>query len=69
MDKQTTIAFVLIGAILVLWLYFSTPKQTDQTGKPDTTSINYDTNKTKSVAEEKKQKKIVFRKPESTPED
>lgn len=48
MDKQTTIAFVLIGAVLVLWLYLSTPKQIEQTGKPDTTSITFDTNKVKS---------------------
>jgi YidC/Oxa1 family membrane protein insertase len=45
MDKQTTIAFVLIGAVLVLWLYLNSPKSPEQTGKPDTSSINYDTNK------------------------
>jgi len=25
MEKQTTLAFVLIGAILMVWLYFNTP--------------------------------------------
>lgn len=30
MDKQTTIAFVLIGAILILWLYISAPTPTKQ---------------------------------------
>jgi YidC/Oxa1 family membrane protein insertase len=56
MDKQTTIAFVLIGAVLILWLYLSSPKQPEQTGKPDTTSINYDTTKIKSVTEGGKEK-------------
>ncbi len=52
MDKQTTIAFILIGAILVLWLYISAPDPNNQpkpksnttqttdsliTNKPDTT--------------------------------
>lgn len=30
MDKQTTIAFVLIGATLILWLYISAPTPTKQ---------------------------------------
>ena len=30
MDKQTTIAFILIGAILVLWLYISAPDPKQQ---------------------------------------
>ena len=30
MDKQTTIAFILIGAILVLWLYISAPDPNKQ---------------------------------------
>ena len=51
MDKQTTIAFVLIGGILVLWLYFSTPKQPEQiNGKTDTTSVAYDSNNTRQAA-------------------
>jgi len=38
MDKQTTLAFVLIGIVLVAWLYLTAPdptvekpKQTDST--------------------------------------
>ncbi|MBK7379457.1 MAG: membrane protein insertase YidC [Ignavibacteriales bacterium] len=35
MDKQTTLAFILIGAILVVWLYFNTPTPTPpQTKNP-----------------------------------
>ena len=32
MDKQTTIAFVLIGAVLVVWLFLNAPEPTDQQG-------------------------------------
>ncbi|HEX2869020.1 MAG TPA: membrane protein insertase YidC [Ignavibacteriales bacterium] len=41
MDKQTTIAFVLIGAILIVWLYFSSPTQQNQPAKKpaDTTLV------------------------------
>lgn len=40
MDRNTTIAFVLIGAILVVWLYMSTPEQKEETRKPeDTTTV------------------------------
>jgi YidC/Oxa1 family membrane protein insertase len=31
MDRQTTIAFILIGAIFVIWLYLSTPEPVKQT--------------------------------------
>ena len=52
MDKQTTIAFILIGAILVLWLYISAPDPKQQTNPKDkiteikdsTTVIGKDTN-------------------------
>jgi YidC/Oxa1 family membrane protein insertase len=38
MDKQTTIAFILIGAILVLWLYITAPDPSQQPKpKQDTT--------------------------------
>jgi len=37
MDKQTTIAFILIGAILVLWLYITAPDPNQQT-KPKSSS-------------------------------
>ena len=40
MDKQTTIAFVFIGAILILWLYFNTPEPPKQVNKgQDTTQV------------------------------
>ena len=47
MDKQTTIAFILIGAILVLWLYISAPDPNLQPKeKNDTTQTTDTTNKT-----------------------
>jgi len=47
MDKQTTLAFILIGAILILWLYINAPTppppgQQTQTGK-DTIGVLKDT--------------------------
>jgi len=44
MDKNTTIAFVLIGGILVLWLYLNSPTPPPpQKGKPaDTTIVKND---------------------------
>jgi YidC/Oxa1 family membrane protein insertase len=40
MDKQTTIAFVLIGIILVIWLYYSAPDpQVQETIPIDTTTV------------------------------
>ncbi|HMN47946.1 MAG TPA: membrane protein insertase YidC [Ignavibacteriaceae bacterium] len=47
MDKQTTIAFILIGIILVVWLYISAPPpQQPQKEKEKTTVVN-DSLKTK----------------------
>lgn len=43
MDKQTTIAFILIGAILVLWLYISAPDPKQQPKQVDQTAQNKDT--------------------------
>lgn len=40
MDRNTTIAFILIGAILVVWLFMNTPERTEQTKtSQDTTSV------------------------------
>ncbi|MBE0570560.1 MAG: membrane protein insertase YidC [Ignavibacteriaceae bacterium] len=40
MDRNTTIAFILIGAILVVWLFINTPERTEQTRKDhDTTTV------------------------------
>jgi len=39
-DRNTTIAFILIGAILVIWLFMNTPEKTEQTKKEqDTTTV------------------------------
>ncbi len=46
MDKKTTIAFIFIGAILVLWLYLNSPTQVEQTPpKTDTTQVSIDNSK------------------------
>ena len=49
MDRNTTIAFILIGAILVLWFYLNTPSPEEvQKGKTaDTTAVHLDTAKVK----------------------
>ena len=40
MDRNTTIAFILIGAILVAWLFINTPERTEQTNQTkDTTNV------------------------------
>ncbi len=61
MDKQTTIAFIIIGAILVLWLYLNSPQQPPEQLKKvaDTSLVSKDTNgsitKTKEIESLKKQ--------------
>lgn len=45
MDKQTTIAFILIGAILVLWLYISAPDPNQQPKQKNETTQTTDTTK------------------------
>lgn len=37
MDKQTTLAFILIGAILFIWLYMNSPEPVPNTKSTDTT--------------------------------
>lgn len=39
MDRQTTLAFILIGAVFVLWLYLSTPEPVKQTPPRQDSSI------------------------------
>lgn len=40
MDRNTTIAFVLIGAILVIWLFMNTPEKKEESrGTQDTTTV------------------------------
>jgi YidC/Oxa1 family membrane protein insertase len=46
MDKQTTLAFVLIGAVLIIWLYITSPdpgKQPPVVQKDTTTVVQKDT--------------------------
>lgn len=44
MDKQTTIAFILMGIILVVWLYFNSPEPQPQVpNRADTTLTNKQT--------------------------
>ena len=57
MDRNTTIAFVLIGAILVFWLFINSPERKEQTKKEqDTTTVveKKDEDLPKTVVEEKK---------------
>ena len=57
MDKQTTIAFILIGAILVLWLYISSPdpklQQPKEKNKTEQTNGSVDTISKDSILESK----------------
>lgn len=40
MDRNTTIAFVLIGAILIIWLFMNTPEKKEESGSTqDTTKV------------------------------
>jgi hypothetical protein len=48
MDKQTTIAFILIGAILVLWLYISAPPPKQPLKEKEKSSLVKDSLKTKA---------------------
>ncbi len=44
MDRQTTIAFVIIGLIFIIWLYFNTPEPVKQTPqKQDTSTVQKET--------------------------
>jgi len=66
MDKQSTLAFILIGLILVVWLYFNSPTPPPQTqSKPDTTQVKSDSI-VKPPVEEKKIVEEVSQE-ESTP--
>ncbi|MBI1933380.1 MAG: membrane protein insertase YidC [Ignavibacteriales bacterium] len=54
MDKQSTLAFILIGIILVFWLYLNSPQPpVDQPHKEDTTKVvvNSDTLKLEDKAQ------------------
>jgi len=55
MDKNTTIAFVLIGVILVVWLYINSPEQppVNQKNQNDTTLVAQDSTAAKEQIAEK----------------
>ncbi len=60
MDKNTSLAFVLIGLILIVWLYFNSPTQVpkQQKSKADTTAVTKkDTLATKEPAQKQEQQK------------
>lgn len=60
MDKNTSLAFVLIGLILIVWLYFNSPTQVpkQQKSKADTTAVTKkDTLATKEPAQKQEQPK------------
>jgi YidC/Oxa1 family membrane protein insertase len=65
MDKQSTIAFVLIGIILVAWLYFNSPEPVPQPAKNKaTTEQVQDTTKAgKSSAQKVVKNKVENKKP------
>jgi len=45
MDRQTTLAFVIIGLIFIIWLYFNTPEPVKQTPQKQDTSVVQKENK------------------------
>ena len=45
MDKQTTFAFVIIGLIFIIWLYFNTPEPVKTTPQKQDTSVIQKENK------------------------
>jgi YidC/Oxa1 family membrane protein insertase len=58
MDKQATIGFVIIGAILILWLFLNSPKPPEQKpGGKDTTATLVDTTAQSNQAGKEKSKK------------
>jgi YidC/Oxa1 family membrane protein insertase len=54
LDRNTTIAFILIGAILVVWLFMNTPERTEQTktSKDTTTVIDQKTEEQNRITEQ-----------------
>jgi YidC/Oxa1 family membrane protein insertase len=71
MDKQTVLAFILIGALLILWMYLNAPEPQKQLPKNQTdTTITADTLVKKQPAVEKPKKPTeITKKEESTPAD
>jgi len=69
LDRNTTIAFILIGAILVVWLYINTPERTEPPQKgQDTTAVEKSTEDSlKKTQEEKSIKPPENEVPEAAP--
>jgi YidC/Oxa1 family membrane protein insertase len=60
MDRNTTIAFVLIGAILIIWLYMNAPEPTEEDGvKTDTIITLKDTISNRDVDEKIDEQKLI----------
>ena len=69
MDKKTTIAFVLIGVILMIWLYMNSPAPVKQTkNTADTTVVAKDTLALKTKVPAKVQKKTKIHEKKSLAE-
>jgi len=62
MDKNTTIAFILIGAILVIWLFMNTPEQKREPNdnKDTTTVVEKKTEDPLKIKKEEKKAEIVI---------
>ncbi len=63
MDKNTTIAFILIGTILVFWLYLNSPEQpiTPKTTKAKKSLVKKDTLVEKKVEKKKPKKTEIIK--------
>jgi YidC/Oxa1 family membrane protein insertase len=66
MDRNTTIAFILIGAILVLWFYLNspTPEKVQKGKTADTTTVQVDSSKI--IKEKKETAADTIRSPKQT---
>ena len=62
MDKQTTFAFIIIGLILVVWLYFSSPAPQPQSKKKGEPTVvdKKDTAAVKPPVQQKQTAKAVL---------
>lgn len=59
MDKNTALAFVLIGLVLIVWLYINTPEPSKlPPKKQDTTAVKFDTAQPKSKVETPLEEKV-----------
>jgi YidC/Oxa1 family membrane protein insertase len=64
MDRNTTIAFVLIGAILIVWLYMNTPEQKEEQKKTTDTTTIVEEQKPDSIEVKKEEQKKNIVEPE-----